>query len=372
MSAERLSYPRDNEDLTKRSYVRHPLWQYYRASLWFCLLSLLSVGCRDRLYSDPYPDPGQGKVAVVFEHPHLALPEGTERYFGGLSSLRLVAVDLRGKVVYNRLLRYEGADRELHPDRLTCTDPVIFDEGTYEFFFIANERYIGLDTHALSQISGKRALLRLTHLLSPTRQSDRPLRIPLVGRLLRQLPRARESHKLILITPELIPTTSLLEIHTLPSDDGETPWVRSVEIAYPVDRLEAGLFGYPYSREADRRRELHYYPLTPLDKLGQLYCVGLPEVRSYAPENSRWTGPEGSGIVHLRIQLVTGETKYLPLMIVPPNRQPSSYADYLRLAGEKAPLGPGGLVERFSIPRGRLYRYELTKDATLRAIVTEK
>lgn len=329
------------------------------------------MGCRDRIYSEPYPDPGQGKVAVVFRQPSLHMPEGTEQYFGGLSSLRLVAVDLRGKVVYNRLLRYGGEDRELHPDRLACAEPIILDEGAYEFFFIANERYIGLDEQDLERIGSKRALLRLTYFLPPTRRANSPLRIPLVGHLQRQLPRTGESRNLIPLTPELHPMTSLLEIHTTPSA-GDATWVRSIEIAYPVDRLDAGLFAYPYSRESDRRRQMRYYPLTPIDRSGTLYCVGLPEVRSYAPEQGRWTGPEDSGIVHLRILLANGETKHLPLMVVPSDRQPSSYADYLRLAGENAPIGPLGMVERFSLSPGRHYRYELDKGSSLRALVSER
>lgn len=298
------------------------------------------------------------------------MPEGTEPYFGGLSSLRLVAVDLRGRVVYNRLLRYGGADKELSPDQHTCSDPVVLDEGTYEFFFIANERHIGLDEQELERIGSKSALLRLTYLLYPTRRADSPLRIPLVGHLQRQLPRTGEARNLIPLTPELHPMTSLLEIHTTPSA-GDATWVRSIEIAYPAGRLEAGLFAYAYSRESDRRRQMRYYPLTPIDRSGTLYCVGLPEVRSYAPEQGRWTGPEDSGIVHLRIQLANGETKHLPLMVVPSDRQPSSYADYLRLAGEPAPIGPLGIVERFSLSPGRHYRYELNRDSSLRALVSE-
>lgn len=299
------------------------------------------------------------------------MPEGTEQHFGGLSSLRLVAVDLRGRVVYNRLLRYGGTEKELSPDRHTYSDPVVLDEGTYEFFFIANERYIGLDAQELEHIGSKSALLRLTYVLYPTRRAGTPLRIPLVGHLQRQLPRTGEARNLILLTPELSPMTSLLEIHTTPIG-GDAAWVRSIEIAYPVGRLEAGLFGYPYSRESDRRRELRYYPLTPDDPENTLYCIGLPEVRSYAPEQGRWTGPEDSGIVHLRIQLANGETKHLPLMVVPSDRQPSSYADYLRLAGEPAPIGPRGIVERFSLSPGRHYRYELNKDSSLRAIISER
>ena len=180
----------------------------------------------------------------------------------------------------------------------------------------------------------------------------------MVGHLQRQLPRPTEPEGIIVLTPILYPSVALLEIHTPLNSQGEQD-IEQVEVAFPTNRLDAGLFGYPYSPASDRHHELKYYRLAPRDESGTLYSIGLPEVRCYAPEALRWLGPEESNIVHLRVTLRRGEKKYLPLMMLPGSEEPKSYAEYLRIAGEEAPIGVQGVIERFSLYAGHYYRYSL-------------
>ena len=208
-------------------------------------------------------------------------------------------------------------------------------------------------TEDLERLRTKWDVQRLTYFVPLTRRADRPLRIPLVGRLQRQLPRPGESDRVIRLTPVLRPAVALLEVHT-----AGAAGVQSVELAFPVDRLDGGLFGYPYRREQDRSHEMRYYPLTPQEEDPTSYYVGLPEVYCYAPEQSRWRGVEGSSIPHLRITLADGAVKILPLMTLPPDQRPTDYADYLRIAGEEAPIGVGGLIDRFSLFAGRHLSYD--------------
>lgn len=319
------------------------------------LLSLFHTSCTNLIFDAPYPDPGQGKVAVVFSRPELLLPEGTEERFGKITSLRLVATNLKGEVVYNGRLRYKGADRNLSWRQLACSDPVVLDQSTYEFFFIANEEGIGISAEELMQINSKYALMQLTYFTPLTRPERRPFLIPFVGHLQRQLPRAEESDRTIPLTPQLSPSVALLEIHTEGFPKG------SIELGFPKDREDGGLFRYPYSKASDRRHEMNYYPLTPLEKGGMIYCVGVPEVMCYAPEQQQWRGPELSEMTHLRITLPDGKTKYLPLMQLPPEQRTDNYEEYLRIAMQPAPIGPNALIERFSIFRGDHYRFHLNK-----------
>lgn len=318
--------------------------------LWVLLLILLT-SCHGEIYGDFRPDPGPGRVAVVIDRPQLQLTEDQARHFGAISSLRIVATDLQGRVAYNERIRYEGTDRDLSPQQLVCSDPIFTEEGTYEFFFIANERASHLVQEDLERLRTKWDVQRLTYFVPLTRRADRPLRIPLVGHLQRQLPRPGESDRVIRLTPVLRPAVALLEVHTA--------GVQSVELAFPTDRLDGGLFGYPYRREQDRSHEMRYYPLTPQEEDPTSYYVGLPEVYGYAPEQSRWRGVEGSSIPHLRVTLADGAVKLLPLMTLPPETQPTDYADYLRIAGEEAPIGIGGLIDRFSLFAGRHLSYDL-------------
>ena len=317
------------------------------------LLSLFQTSCTDLIFDAPYPDPGQGKVAVVFSRPELLLPEGTEEHFGKITSLRLIATNLKGEVVYNGRLRYKGADRNLSWRQLACSDPVVLDQSTYEFFFIANEEGIGIQEETFQQINSKQALLRLTYFIPLSRPERRQFLIPLVGHLQRQLPRQEETDRTIILYPQLAPSVALLEVET------KGLAMERIELGFPKDREDGGLFGYPYSKASDRRHQMHYYPLTPLEKGGTLYCVGLPEVRCYAPEQQQWRGPELSDMTHLRIQLTNGETKLLPLMQLPEELLPNSYEEYLRIAMEPAPIGINGLIERFTIFPGGHYRYQL-------------
>ena len=320
--------------------------------LWALLLILLTA-CHGEIYGDFRPDPGPGRVAVVIDRPQLELTEDQARHFGAISSLRIVATDLQGRVAYNERIRYEGSDRDLSPQQLVCSDPIFTEEGTYEFFFIANEQESHLVQEDLERLRTKWDVQRLTFFVPLTRRADRPLRIPLVGHLQRQLPRPGESDRVIRLTPVLRPAVALLEVHTAGASG-----VQSVELAFPVDRLDGGLFRYPYRREQDRSHEMQYYPLTPQEEDPTSYYVGLPEVYGYAPEQSRWRSAEGSSIPHLRITIADGTAKLLPLMTLPPETQPTDYADYLRIAGEEAPIGVGGLIDRFSLFAGRHFSYD--------------
>lgn len=321
--------------------------------LWVLLLILLTA-CHGEIYGDFRPDPGPGRVAVVIDRPQLELTEDQVRHFGAISSLRIVATDLQGRVAYNERIRYEGSDRDLSPQQLVCSDPIFTEEGTYEFFFIANEQESHLVQEDLERLRTKWDVQRLTFFVPLTRRADRPLRIPLVGHLQRQLPRPGESDRVIRLTPVLRPAVALLEVHT-----AGAAGVQSVELAFPVDRLDGGLFGYPYRREQDRSHEMRYFPLTPQEEDPTSYYIGLPEVYGYAPEQSCWRGAEGSSIPHLRITLADGTVKLLPLMTLSPETQPTDYADYLRIAGEEAPIGVGGLIDRFSLFAGRHLSYDL-------------
>lgn len=321
--------------------------------LWVLLLILLTA-CHGEIYGDFRPDPGPGRVAVVIDRPQLELSEDQARHFGAISSLRIVATDLQGRVAYNEPIHYGGRDRDLRPQQIACSDPIFMEEGTYEFFFIANERESHLVRDDLEPLRTKWDIQRLTFFVPLTRRADSPLRIPLVGHLQRQLPRPGESDRVIRLTPVLRPAVALLEVHTA----GATG-IQSVELAFPIDRLDGGLFGYPYRREQDRSHEMRYYPLTPQEEDPTSYYVGLPEVYGYAPEQRRWRGVEGSSIPHLRVTLADGTVKLLPLMTLPPEIQPTDYADYLRIAGEEAPIGVGGLIDRFSLFAGRHLSYDL-------------
>ena len=318
--------------------------------LWALLLLLLTA-CHGEINDDFRPDPGPGRVAVVIDRPQPELTEDQARHFGAISSLRIVATDLQGRVVYSEPVRYGETGRGLRPQQIACSDPIFLEEGTYEFFFIANERESHVAQEDLERLRTKWDVQRLTYFVPLTRRTDSPLRIPLVGHLQRQLPRPGESDRVIRLTPVLRPAVALLEVHTA--------GVQSVELAFPVDRLYGGLFGYPYRREQDRSHEMRYYPLTPQVEDPTSYYVGLPEVYCYAPEQSRWRGAGGSSIPHLRVTLSDGAVKILPLMTLPPETRPTDYADYLRIAGEKAPIGVGGLIDRFSLFAGRHLSYDL-------------
>ena len=321
--------------------------------LWVLLLLLLTA-CHGEINGDFRPDPGPGRVAVVIDRPQTELSEDQARHFGAISSLRIVATDLQGRVAYNELVRYGGRGGDLRPEQIACSDPIFMEEGTYEFFFIANERESHVVQEDLERLRTKWDVQRLTYFVPLTRRTGSPLRIPLVGHLQRQLPRPGESDRVIRLTPVLRPAVALLEVHT----SGATG-VQSVELAFPVDRLDGGLFGYPYRREQDRSHEMRYYPLTPQEEDPTSYYVGLPEVYGYAPEQSRWRGAEGSSIPHLRVTLADGAVKILPLMTLPPDQRPTDYTDYLRIAGEEAPIGVGGLIDRFSLFAGRHLSYDL-------------
>lgn len=317
-------------------------------------LLLLLTACHGEINGDFRPDPGPGRVAVVIDRPQLELSEDQARHFGAISSLRIVATDLQGRVAYNERIRYGGRDRDIHPQQIACSDPIFMEEGTYEFFFIANERESHVVQEDLERLRTKWDVQRLAYFVPLTRRADSPLRIPLVGHLQRQLPRPGESDRVIRLTPVLRPAVALLEVHT-----AGAAGVQSVELAFPVDRLDGGLFGYPYRREQDRSHEMRYYPLTPQEDDPTSYYVGLPEVYGYAPEQRRWRGAEGSSIPHLRVTLADGTVKILPLMTLPPDQRPTDYADYLRIAGEEAPIGVGGLIDRFSLFAGRHLSYDL-------------
>ena len=265
-----------------------------------------------------------------------------------------MATDLQGRVVYSEPVRYGGTGRDLRPQQIACSDPIFLEEGTYEFFFIANERESHVVQEDLELLRTKWDVQRLTYFVPLTRHADSPLRIPLVGHLQRQLPRPGESDRVIRLTPVLRPAVALLEVHTA----GATG-VQSVELAFPGNRLYGGLFGYPYRREQDRSHEMRYYRLTPQEEDPTSYYVGLPEVYCYAPEQSRWRGAGRSSIPHLRVTLADGTVKILPLMTLPPETRPTDYADYLRIAGEEAPIGVGGLIDRFSLFAGRHLSYDL-------------
>ena len=321
--------------------------------LWVLLLLLLTA-CHGEINGDFRPDPGPGRVAVVIDRPQTELSEDQARHFGAISSLRIVATDLQGRVAYNELVRYGGRGGDLRPEQIACSDPIFMEEGTYEFFFIANERESHVVQEDLERLRTKWDVQRLTYFVPLTRRTGSPLRIPLVGHLQRQLPRPGESDRVIRLTPVLRPAVALLEVHT-----AGAAGVQSVELAFPVDRLDGGLFGYPYRREQDRSHEMRYYPLTPQEEDPTSYYVGLPEVYGYVPEQSRWRGAEGSSIPHLRVTLADGAVKILPLMTLPPDQRPTDYTDYLRIAGEEAPIGVGGLIDRFSLFAGRHLSYDL-------------
>ena len=321
--------------------------------LWALLLLLLTA-CHVEINGDFRPDPGPGRVAVVIDRPQTELSEDQARHFGAISSLRIVATDLQGRVAYNEPVRYGGRGGDLRPEQIACSDPIFMEEGTYEFFFIANERESHVVQEDLERLRTKWDVQRLTYFVPLTRRADSPLKIPLLGHLQRQLPRPGESDRVIRLTPVLRPAVALLEVHTA----GATG-VQSVELAFPVDRLDGGLFGYPYRREQDRSHEMRYYSLTPQEEDPTSYYVGLPEVYGYAPEQSRWRGAEGSSIPHLRVTLADGAVKILPLMTLPPDQRPTDYTDYLRIAGEEAPIGVGGLIDRFSLFAGRHLSYDL-------------
>lgn len=325
-----------------------------RAGGLWALLLLLLTACHGEINDDIRPDPGPGRVAVVIGRPQTELSEDQARHFGAISSLRIVATDLQGRVVYSEPVRYGGTGRDLRPQQIACSDPIFLEEGTYEFFFIANERESHVVQEDLELLRTKWDVQRLTYFVPLTRHADSPLRIPLVGHLQRQLPRPGESDRVIRLTPVLRPAVALLEVHTA----GATG-VQSVELAFPGNRLYGGLFGYPYRREQDRSHEMRYYRLTPQEEDPTSYYVGLPEVYCYAPEQSRWRGAGRSSIPHLRVTLADGTVKILPLMTLPPETRPTDYADYLRIAGEEAPIGVGGLIDRFSLFAGRHLSYDL-------------
>ena len=118
----------------------HPIRRVIPTGALWVLLLLLLTACHGEINDDFRPDPGPGRVAVVLDRPQLEMPEDQARHFGALSSLRIVATDLQGRVVYNEPVRYGGRDRDLRPHQIACSDPIFMEEGTYEFFFIANER----------------------------------------------------------------------------------------------------------------------------------------------------------------------------------------------------------------------------------------